>query len=118
MKLKKTVLITGAQASGYVINLKYIAGNAIVINQGLFWLSTVVVLTAGTIFVMWLGEKITDKGIGNGISLIIMMGIIARLPFSLVAELKSRLTEGGGLVPFLIEIAVLVGIVIAVILLV
>jgi len=113
-----TVLITGAQASGYVINLKYIAGNAIVIPEPLFWLSTVVVLTAGTIFVMWLGEKITDKGIGNGISLIIMIGIIANLPFALSAELSSRLTEGGGLVPFLIEIAILVAIVIGVIALV
>ncbi len=113
-----TVLITGAQASGYVINLKFMAGDAIVISEGLFWLSTVVVLIAGTIFVMWLGEKITDKGIGNGISLIIMIGIIAQLPFALTAEVSSRMTEGGGLVPFLIEIAVLVVVVIAVIALV
>ncbi len=113
-----TVLITGAQASGYVINLKYTVGDAIVISEGLFWLSTVVVLIAGTIFVMWLGEKITDKGIGNGISLIIMIGIIANLPFALVAELSSRVNDGGGLVPFLIEIAILVVIVIAVIALV
>ncbi|GIV34168.1 MAG: protein translocase subunit SecY [Chitinophagales bacterium] len=113
-----TVLITAAQASGYVINLKFMAGDAIVIGEGLFWISTLVVLTAGTIFVMWLGEKITDKGIGNGISLIIMIGIIAHLPFALTAELSSRLTEGGGLVPFLIEIVFLVLIVIAVIALV
>lgn len=113
-----TVFITAAQASGYVINLKYIASDAIVIPQALFWLSTVIVLTAGTIFVMWLGEKITDKGIGNGISLIIMIGIIANLPFALSAELSSRLTAGGGLVPFLVEIALLVAIVIGVIALV
>jgi len=113
-----TVVITGFQAAGYVVNLKYIAANAIVIPEGLFWLSTVTVLIAGTIFVMWLGEKITDKGIGNGISLIIMIGIIANLPFALSAELTSRLSEGGGLVPFLIEIAILVAIVIGVIALV
>lgn len=112
-----TVVITGAQASGYVINLKYIASDAIVIPQALFWLSTVVVLTAGTIFVMWLGERITDKGIGNGISLIIMIGIIANLPFALSAEFISR-QEGSGFVPFLIEIAILVAIVIGVIALV
>ncbi len=112
-----TVIITAAQASGYVINLKYIASDAIVIPQTLFWLSTVVVLTAGTIFVMWLGERITDKGIGNGISLIIMIGIIANLPFALSAEFISR-QEGSGFVPFLMEIAILVAIVIGVIALV
>ena len=56
------------------------------------------ILTAGTIFVMWLGEKITDKGIGNGISLIIMIGIIARLPFAFGAEFASRIEGGGGLI--------------------
>lgn len=113
-----TILVTGAQASGYVINLKFIAGDAIVINPTLFWISTVVVLTGGTIFVMWMGERITEKGIGNGISLLIMIGIIANLPFAIIAEVSSRMTEGGGLVPFVIEIAVLVFVVIAVIMLV
>jgi len=114
-----TVLITAAQASGYVINLKFIAQDAIVIPQALFWLSTVVVLTAGTIFVMWLGEKITDKGIGNGISLIIMIGIIARLPFAIGSEFQSRIgEEGGGAIALLIELFVLVVIVVAVIALV
>ena len=65
-------------------------------------------LVAGTMFIMWVGEKITDKGIGNGISLLIMVGIIARLPFSLIAEFFSRLEEqGGGLVVFLVEILIL-----------
>lgn len=114
-----TVLITAAQASGYVINLKFIAQDAIVIPQPLFWLSTVVVLTAGTIFVMWLGEKITDKGIGNGISLIIMIGIIAQLPLALVSEFQSRVgDEGGGAIALLIELLFLVFIVVAVIALV
>lgn len=113
-----TIFVTGAQASGYVINLKYIAGDAIIINPALFWISTVIVLTGGTIFVMWMGERITEKGIGNGISLLIMIGIIANLPFAIIAEVSARMTEGGGLVPFVIEIAVLVFIVIAVIMLV
>ncbi len=113
-----TVVITAAQAVGYVANLNYMAGDAIVIDQTLFTASTVVVLTAGTIFVMWLGEKITDKGIGNGISLLIMVGIIARLPFALVAEVTSRMSGGGGLVPFILEIIVLMAIIVAVIMLV
>ncbi len=70
-------------------------------------------------FVMWLGEKITDKGIGNGISLIIMIGIIARLPFALAGEFFSKMEEkGGGLVFFLVEIAVLVFVILLTILLV
>ncbi|PSR05077.1 MAG: preprotein translocase subunit SecY [Bacteroidetes bacterium SW_11_45_7] len=113
-----TVVITAAQAIGYVANLRYIAGEAIIINPTLFYFSTIIVLTAGTLFVMWIGEKISDKGIGNGISILIMIGIIANLPFALVAELSSRMNEGGGLVPFIIEIAILVAIVSAVIMLV
>ncbi|MDZ4846824.1 MAG: preprotein translocase subunit SecY [Chitinophagales bacterium] len=114
-----TVAITMAQAFGYIVNLKFIAQDAIVISSALFTVSTVVVLTAGTIFVMWLGEKITDKGIGNGISIIIMIGIIAQLPFALVSEFQSRVgEEGGGAIALLIELLVLVFIVVAVIALV
>ena len=70
-------------------------------------------------FIMWLGEKITDKGIGNGISLIIMIGIIANLPFSIFAEFISRLeSQGGGLVAFLLEMVILFFVFIASILLV
>ena len=58
-----------------------------------FWNSTVIVLTAGTLFVMWLGEKITDKGLGNGTSLIIMVGILARLPQSIAQEFTSKLRK-------------------------
>src|SRR5690606_7209981 len=86
-----TVLVTAFQASAYVAYLQNQTGGAVVpdFNPFLFWLSTVVVLTAGTLFVMWLGEKITDKGIGNGISLLIMVGIIARLPHSIIQEFTS-----------------------------
>ncbi len=85
-----------------------------------FWVSSIILLTAGSMFIMWLGEKITDKGIGNGISLIIMIGIIARLPFALAGEFVSRMEEkgGGGLVVFVVEIAVLVLVILISILLV
>lgn len=114
-----TILVTALQASGYVVYLKSL-GAEIIIPQGLFWLSTVVVLTAGTIFVMWMGEKITDKGIGNGISLLIMIGIIARLPFALAAEFQSRMGDGGsgGLIAFIVELAALLAVIVVVVMLV
>jgi preprotein translocase subunit SecY len=84
-----------------------------------FGISSVIILTAGSMFIMWLGEKITDKGLGNGISLIIMIGIIARLPFALFSELISRMEQkGGGLVFFVVEIAFLVIVILITILLV
>ncbi len=105
-----TVLITAAQAPSYLFNLKVqLASTTAIINPGPFFtISSVIILTAGTLFVMWLGERITDKGVGNGISLIIMIGIIARLPFALFAELASKLEQqGGGLVMVLVEIILL-----------
>ncbi|RZK45954.1 MAG: preprotein translocase subunit SecY [Pedobacter sp.] len=115
-----TVLVTAFQASAYVAYLRTQTGGAVVNDYGpfLFWLSTVVVLTAGTLFVMWMGEKITDKGIGNGISLIIMVGIMARLPSSMAQEFSARnLGGGGGLLIFLIEIAIFIAIIVGLILL-
>jgi len=99
-----TVGILLLQAPTYIVNLKVQAPEAF--TPGFSRIGAVIILTAGTMFVMWLGERITDKGIGNGISLIIMIGIIARLPFALVAEFGGRL-EQGGLVSFLLEIVVL-----------
>ena len=121
-----TVIIVAAQAPGYIANLRaqlpaeaiypFVAGGSPIL---FFWISSVIILIAGTLFVMWLGERITDKGIGNGISLIIMIGIIARLPFALFAEVASRFTQGsGGPIFFLIEIVVLVLVIIMTILLV
>ena len=115
-----TVLVTAFQASAYVAYLRTQSGNAIVGDYSvfMFWLSTVVVLTAGTLFVMWMGEKITDKGIGNGTSLIIMVGIMARLPQSLAQEFAAKnLGGGGGLLIFLIEIAFFIAIIVGLILL-
>jgi preprotein translocase subunit SecY len=80
---------------------------------------SVLILVTGTMFVMWLGEKITDKGIGNGISLLIMIGIIARLPFAFTSEFASRVSgDGGGLIMLLIEMVLLLLIIIGSILLV
>jgi preprotein translocase subunit SecY len=84
-----TVGITALQSIGYAINLQYGAtGQAIVINSTLFMITTVIVLTSGTVFVMWLGERISEDGIGNGISLVIMVGIIAFLPNALFNEIS------------------------------
>jgi preprotein translocase subunit SecY len=105
-----TVLILVVQAPGYLANLANQAGEAIVESGWSFNVTSTIILTAGTMFVMWLGERITDKGIGNGISLIIMIGIIARLPQAFFAELVSRLEAtagGGGLVMLLIELVIL-----------
>lgn len=84
-----------------------------------FWLSTTVLLTAGTLFVMWLGEKITDKGLGNGASVIIMVGILGRLPQAFWQEWQAKIpTGGGGLLIFVIEIAVLIAIIMGLIVLI
>ncbi len=104
-----TVAITGMQAPGYITNLKAQLPQEAFVNDGFFfWVSSVVILISGTMFVMWLGEKITDKGIGNGISLLIMVGIIARLPVSLVGEFVSRFgDQTGGMIVFLVEMIIL-----------
>jgi len=122
-----TVIITGFQAPAYIANLiSQMPSEAIspfdpniTSPPMFFWVSSVVLLVSGTLFVMWLGERITDKGIGNGISLIIMIGIIARLPFALFSEFISRMEQkGGGLVFFIVELAVLVMVILLCILLV
>ncbi|MFN4123336.1 MAG: preprotein translocase subunit SecY [Flavobacteriales bacterium] len=113
-----TVIITLFQAPGYIANLISQVGNQAIANSGpYFWIQSVIILVSGTMFVMWLGEKITDKGIGNGISLIIMIGIIANLPFAFTAEFFSRL-EQGGLVAFALELVILLFVIVMVILLV
>jgi preprotein translocase subunit SecY len=121
-----TIVITAVQSVGFLINLKSENPQAIVsitnpaeMSDFIFMFSSVIILTASTMFVMWLGERITEKGIGNGISLIIMIGIIARLPFALKEEFNFKLTEaGGGLVIFLIELAALFAVIMITILLV
>jgi len=104
-----TVVILIFQAPAYLTNLHYqLPETAFAITGAMFTVTSTIILTAGSMFVMWLGERITDKGIGNGISLIIMIGIIARLPHSIVAEFASRIQQqGGGMVMFLLEFVVL-----------
>ena len=115
-----TILITGGQAPGYIANLKAtLPESAFLLPAGGFWLSSIIILITGTMFVMWLGEKITDRGIGNGISLLIMIGIIAGLPQSLMQEFVSALgSAGGGLVIFLVEMLALLFVILVTILLV
>ncbi|MBL7734683.1 MAG: preprotein translocase subunit SecY, partial [Chitinophagaceae bacterium] len=108
-----TVAVAILQASAYVQYLNSPGYREAIIPSysSFFWLSTTIVLTAGTLFVMWLGERITDKGLGNGASIIIMVGILARLPQSFWQEWQAKIpTGGGGLLIFVIEIAVLVAI--------
>ena len=124
-----TVVILVFQSPGYIANLVnqlpaeaiYPFSAAVTHHSvfSFFGMSSILTLTAGSLFIMWLGERITDKGIGNGISLIIMIGIIARLPFALFGELISKLEQqGGGLVIFVIEIAFLIFVILLCILLV
>ena len=117
-----TVAILVFQAPSYLLNLKMQAANALAtgISWTVFMIPATIILAAGSMFILWLGERITDKGVGNGISLIIMIGIIARLPQAFVQEVTSRLQaiSGGGLIMFIVEILILYAVVCASILLV
>jgi len=111
-----TIAITALQAIGYLKS--QISPDGRLIGEPFFTIMNVCVLTAGTLFVMWLGERITDKGIGNGISLIIMIGIIAQLPGAFVSEFETRTSGSGGLVTFVAELVALIGVVMFTILIV
>ena len=117
-----TVAILLFQAPSYLLTLKMQAAGALAtgISWSVFLVPATIILAAGSMFILWLGERITDKGIGNGISLIIMLGIIARLPQAFIQEVGSRFTAitGGGLVMFLVEIIILYAVVCASIVLV
>ena len=103
-----TIAILIIQAPTYLVSLPSlgIPESAFLLGTGpLFYFSSILLLTTGTVFAMWLGEKITDKGIGNGISLLIMIGIIARFPASFMQEATSRINQSnGGLIMILIEV--------------
>ncbi|MCF6223753.1 MAG: preprotein translocase subunit SecY [Flavobacteriaceae bacterium] len=105
-----TIAILIIQAPAYLVSLPTlgIPESAFLLGHGpLFYFSSILLLTTGTVFAMWLGEKITDKGIGNGISLLIMIGIIARFPASFMQEATSRINQSnGGLIMILIEIVI------------
>jgi preprotein translocase subunit SecY len=111
-----TVIITAFQAPGYLASQVPITARP---DSFLWWTMSVIILIAGTIFVMWLGERITDKGIGNGISLIIMIGIIANLPAAIIVEFGSKMDpDGGGLIVFILEMILLLFVILVSILLV
>ena len=116
-----TVIVTAFQAGAYIAYLNspgYVEA-IIPAFKPYFAFSTIVILTAGTMFVMWLGERIQDKGLGNGTSIIIMVGILARLPQSIIQEFYTKQEKGGGgLLIFLIEIAILFAIIMGLIILV
>ncbi|WP_462248419.1 preprotein translocase subunit SecY [Ferruginibacter sp.] len=116
-----TVGVTAFQAIAYIGYLTTTYGGAIIPSYGadFFKFSTVIILTVGTLFVMWLGEKITDKGLGNGTSIIIMVGILGRLPQAIAQEWAARTTRGaGGLLIMLIEIVFLIAVIMGLIMLI
>ena len=117
-----TVLILLLQAPAYLFNLEYQVNSAAHGTMALTWLDKTymtVILAAGSMFIMWLGERITDKGVGNGISFIILIGIIARLPGAFIEEFMGRISSAqGGLVMFEIEIVLLFAVILGAVLLV
>ena len=117
-----TIAIWFFQAPSYLLNLKAQAPQALAsgLSWSAFMISASIILAAGSMFVLWLGERITDKGVGNGVSMIIMIGIIARFPQAFIQEVATRLNAiaGGGLVMFIVEILILYAVVCAAILLV
>jgi len=106
-----TVAILLFQGPSYLVNLSVQmahAGQALEVGFNWFTISSTILLCAGSMFVMWLGERITDRGLGNGISFIILIGIIARFPAAIIQEFSSRLNDaGGGLIVFILEIVIL-----------
>jgi preprotein translocase subunit SecY len=107
-----TIAVVGVQAPAYIANItsqfSYAVSPALIntsiLGFSAFALTAFLLLIAGTLFIMWLGERITDNGLGNGISIIIMVGIIARFPFALQAEFVARFTESGGPIVFIVEL--------------
>lgn len=112
-----TVVVTLFQSIGYISFIRQQYGPAIVSDNFMWMVTTIIVLVSGTLFVMWMGEKITDKGIGNGTSLLIMAGIIANFIPLFFQEYYSKPAGGGGLLIFLIEIVVMVLVIMAIVLL-
>ena len=106
-----TIVILAIQGPAYIANMRaQLPASAFLVEMGSGWYSflATLILLGGSMFVMWLGERITDRGVGNGISLIIMIGIVARLPQALYLELMEKFTNTtGGILMFIVEIVVL-----------
>ena len=109
-----TILITLAQSSAYLATT--IPKEAIMVPYGFFLVSSMIILTTGTVFCMWLGERITERGVGSGISMLIMIGIISRLPISLYQEMDSKVS-GNLILVLIIEMVILFFVVLAVVML-
>ncbi|MCC7026034.1 MAG: preprotein translocase subunit SecY [Saprospiraceae bacterium] len=101
-----TVFITLVQGGGYLTYIQSIGAVDPTLSPFIFWFSNSIILATGTIFAMWLGERITDRGIGNGVSMIIMIGIISALPSAFTFELQSQLSNNG-LILFILELVIL-----------
>ena len=112
-----TLAITLVQGGGYLTWIKTSGAQSPEIAEGVFWIANIIILSAGTIFAMWLGERITDRGIGNGVSLLITVGIIATLPSAFLFEFSDKV-NGGGLLIFVVELAILFAIFLVTVLLV
>ena len=114
-----TLAITLVQGGGYLTYIYSLGAVSPAIPTSIFWISNIIILATGTIFAMWLGERITDNGVGNGISLLITIGIIASLPSAFAFELTSQMGDGGGgLVLFVLEMAILFVVMMATVLIV
>src|SRR5690606_29659008 len=98
-----TIVVTFAQGMTYLNTM--VPDEALLVTRSMFTVSSVFILTAGTMFCMWLGERITDKGVGNGISMLIMIGIVSRFPESIIKEFSSR--GSGQILLFVLEIVAL-----------
>ena len=108
-----TVFITLVQGSAYLTMIQSQGAIDPNISTTVFWFSNIIILMTGTIFAMWLGERITERGVGNGVSILILIGIIARLPQSFIAEFQSKIGANGGLVAFVLEMVFLFLVVLA-----
>lgn len=107
-----TIVIALAQGGAYIAST--IPTEAIIIDRSFFSISAMIILMSGTMFCMWLGERIEDRGIGNGISMLIMIGIVSRLPFALISEASAR--GGNGMLLFVLELVALFFVVMGVVL--
>lgn len=107
-----TVLITLVQGGGYLTTIVATGAMDPNVNPYVFWLTNIIILSTGTVFAMWLGERITERGIGNGVSLLIMIGIISRLPHAFFGEIQAQLAGRGGLIIFVLELAALLAIIV------
>lgn len=112
-----TVAITLVQGGGYLTYINSMNAVDPSMPAGLFWISSTIILSAGTMFAMWLGEKITDKGLGNGASLLIMIGIISRLPQAFASEIGIQIGQGGWY-KLIFEFALLFAVIMAIILII